>query len=272
MIKKWREFSVAVRRQETPFYACLYKIAKKVTGASFPVVKPLHSFLYNEWALRTNLWHEFWRIFYYEPIFKSQCLHVGSGFKMHYSGNGTTRIHGDLQIYIGSNVTIFDKTTFAGLKVLDKPELHIGNNTYIAPNVIFYVGKKISIGSHCMIGCNLVADNPGHPFDDVLARMQSGGGSPTPESIRPINIGDFCQLTLETVVYPGTTIGDGVVARYGTHLNKTIPPFCLVGGNPWKIIKKLPIPDELRSIVGDERFESYLEVHKTIDAGCNRSS
>lgn len=269
-MKNFREISVAVRRQETPFYACLYKIAKKISGASFPVLKPLHSFFYNEWALRTRLWHEFWRIIYYEPIFKSQCVHVGSGFKMHYAGNGTTRIHGNLQIHIGSNVTIFDRTTFIGLKVLDTPGLHIGNNTYIGPNVVFSVGNKISIGNHCLVGCNLITDNPGHPFDDVLARLQSGGGSPPAHTIRPTTIGDFCWLASETVVYPGTIIGDGVVARYGTHLNRTIPPFCFVGGNPWNILKKLPIPDELRSIVGDERFESYLEAHKTIDIGDNR--
>lgn len=264
-MKSFSQFKLAIRRRETPFYAFLYDSAKKLKSLSVPVVPGVHSFLYNEWDIRTRLWHEFWRILYYEPIFKSQCVSVGSNFKMEYSGNGTTRILGNLNIYLGSNVTIFDKTAFVGLKVFENPELHIGDNCYISPNVQIMVGKKVSIGNYSMIGSRLIADNQGHPFDDVMARMQSGGGSPSPETIRPIQIGDFCQLTLETVVYPGTTIGDGVVATFGTHLRKTVPPFCLVGGNPWKILRKLTIPKELKGIVGDERFESYLEAHKNIN-------
>jgi len=261
---RWRNFSAKIRRRESPFYDALYSIAKKIYGVSFPVHKSVHGFLYDEWALRTGLWHEFWRVIYYEPIFKSQCQEVGPGFRMEYAGNGTTRIHGNLKIYLGSNVTIFDNISFVGLKVFDNPEIFIGDNCYISPNVHFFVGRQVTIGNFSIIGSRLIADNQGHPFDDVIARMQSGCGSPRPETFRPIKIGDFCFLTMETVVYPGTTIGDGVVATYGTHLCKFVPPFCLVGGNPWKIIRKLPIPDELRDIVGDERYRGWKEQQDSV--------
>jgi acetyltransferase-like isoleucine patch superfamily enzyme len=264
-MKNFAQFKLAIRNRETSFYAFLYEIAKKIKSLSVPVVPKVHSFLYNEWDIRTRLWHEFWRIIYYEPIFKSQCVTVGSNFKMEYAGNGTTRVLGCLNMYFGSNVTIFDNTMLIGQKVFDHPELYIGDNTYIGPRVSINVAKKVLIGRNCMITSLIITDNPGHPVDNVISRLKSGGGSPHPDSIRPVSIGDFCFLALNSVVYPGTTVGDGVVARIGTHLSKSVPPFCLVGGNPWKIIKKLPIPEELRSIVGDERFESYLEVHKNIN-------
>lgn len=267
MALSWRELSAKIRRRESPFYERLYALGKVVRGLSFPMNKTLHGFLYHEWALRTRLWHEFWRVTYYEPMFKSQCVSVGPRFRMEYAGNGTTRIFGNLQIFIGSDVTMFDNVSLVGLKVLDRPELHIGDHCYIAPNVRIMVGKKVTIGSYSMVGCRLIADNQGHPFDDVLARMQSGGGSPRPETIRPVTIGDFCQLTLDSVVYPGTIVGDGVVAKLGAHLNRNVPPFCLVSGNPWKVDKKLPIPEELKEIVGSERYESYLEAHRAIDLG-----
>jgi acetyltransferase-like isoleucine patch superfamily enzyme len=267
MALSWREFSAKIRRRETPFYARLYSAAKAIRGVSFPMNKTVHGLLYREWVLRTTLWHEFWRVAYYEPMFKSQCVTVGHNFRMNYAGNGSTRIGGDLQVHIGSNVTIFDNVAFVGLKVLDKPELHIGDNTYIGPDVKIRVGKKVTIGNYCLIGSRFIADNPGHPFDDVLARMESGGGSPRPETIRPVVIGDFCQFTLGTAVYPGANIGDGVVAKLGTHLSRTVPPFCLVSGNPWTVEKKLPIPEELRDIVGQERFESYFEAHRDVDRG-----
>lgn len=259
-----RKINLRIRRRETPFYDRLYELAKTVRSFSFPVWRPLHSMLYLEWCARTNLWHNFWRIVYYEPMFKSQCVSVGKKFRMEYAGNGCAKIFGDLRVSLGSNVCIFDNTQFVGLKVFDSPELVVGDNTYLGPAVLFYVGKRISVGSYCMITSKIITDNPGHPIDNVLGRMQSGGGSPIAESIRPITIGDFCFLPLETVIYPGVTIGDGVVARIGTHINRDVPPFCQVEGNPMRIKKKLPIPSELAIVVGEERFKSYFESQKNV--------
>lgn len=263
MNKYWREFSVSVRRRETPFYDRVYRLGKWVRGLSFPCIKPVHSFLYWEWAARTTLWHNFLRIVYYEPMFKSQCVSIGPGFRMEYAGNGTTRVFGDLQIYIGSNVTIFDNTTFIGLKVLDKPKIHIGDNTYLGPAVRLSVGQEITIGKNCAIGSILITDNPGHPTN-IISRLESGSGSPAPGDIRPVKIGDFCWLPMDTYVYPGVTIGDGVVALAGTHVNKDVPPFCQIAGQPMRIIRKLPIAPEIIDLVGKERYESYLKAHENL--------
>ncbi len=265
MNRTWKEFSVAVRRRDTPFYDRLYRIGKWIRNPPMPCISPLHSLLYWEWSFRTSLWHNFWRIVYYEPIFKSQCRSVGPGFRMEYAGNGTTRIEGDLQLYLGSNVTIFDNTCLVGLKVFDKPELHIGDNTYIAPNVHLFVGREITIGSKCMVGSTIITDNPGHSVNNPMFRLEDSGGSPTADTIRPVHIGDFCMIAIGTYIYPGVTIGDGVVARLGTHITHSIPPFCLVAGNPGKIIRKLPIPRELIEVVGKERFESYIASHEGLD-------
>ena len=127
------------------------------------------------------------------------------------------------------------------------------------------VGKRITVGSHCIITSRIITDNPGHPIDDVLARMTSGGGSPAPETIKPIVIGDFCFLPLDTVIYPGVTIGDGVVARVGTHINRDVPPFCQIAGNPMRIIRKLPIPEQLKDIVGEDRFNYDLKSHEMLE-------
>ncbi|MDA8087016.1 MAG: hypothetical protein M0Z75_09995, partial [Nitrospiraceae bacterium] len=102
---------------------------------------------------------------------------------------------------------------------------------------------------------------------DILSRLKSSGGSPASEEIRPVHIGDFCFLPLDTVVYPGVTVGDGVIARLGAHLNKSVPPFCLVAGNPARVIKKLPIPPEIERIVGSERYLNYLKEHENLKIG-----
>ncbi len=264
-MKPWREFSVSVRRGEGPFYAFLYRVASRIRSLAIPTIRPLHHLLYCEWTLRTTLWHNFWRIVYYEPMFRSQCISVGPGFRMPYGGNGIARIEGDLSLYLGSGVTVFDNAHLAGLKVFDKPELHIGDRTYIGPHVSFGVGKKITVGRNCLITSRLITDNPGHSTKDTLRRLDRGGGIPSAEDVRPVCIGDFCFLALNTVVYPGVTVGDGVVARVGTHLNRDIPPFVVVGGNPARIVRKLPIPPQMAEIVGRDRYESYVKAHKQIE-------
>lgn len=258
------KLKLRIKRQETPFYAFLYRLAKLFIRISVPYNKTVHTFLYNEWCARTVAWHCFWRIIYYEPMFKSQCISVGKNFLMEYAGNGSAKVSGNLLLTIGDNVTIFDNTRFVGLGVVDKPELKIGDNTYIGPLVRLMVGKRITIGRNCLITSKIITDNPGHPIDDVLARMSSGGGSPSLNTIRPITIGDFCFLPLDTVVYPGVTVGDGVVARVATHISKDVPPFCQVAGNPMQIIRKLPIPVELKEIVGEKRYNAYLKAHETL--------
>ena len=112
-----RPLGVRIRRGDTPVCRFLYKIGKSVLQFQIPVWRPFHSLLYAEWCMRRSLWHNFWRVLYYEPMFKSQCKTVGKNFVMEYAGNGSTRIFGDLQVSFGNNVQIFDKTQFVGLKI-----------------------------------------------------------------------------------------------------------------------------------------------------------
>ena len=258
------EFTLKVRRHETMPYTTIYAVLYFFLGMEMPVCKPLHSFLYHARTFRKNIWHEFLRILYYEPMFKSQCQSVGKGFKMLYAGNGCTHIYGNVSITLGNNVTMFDKTVFCGLKVNTQPIIDVGSNTYLGPTLRILAGKRISIGSYGLIAGDLITDNPGHPINDCIARMAPGGGSPSPVDIRPVIIGDFCFLPGSTVVYPGVTVGDGVVANVGTHIIKDVPPFCRIGGNPGVIIRKLPIPAEIRNVVGETRYQSYLKAHELL--------
>ncbi len=263
-MRSWAEFKVAIRKRETPFHAFLYDVAKALFGISVPVVPGLHAFLYNEWATRTSTWHNFWRVVYYEPMFKSQCAHVGKGFRMWYAGNGTTRILGKLAIHLDDDVSIFDNVSFVGLTVCENPELHIGEGTYIAPRVRFMVAKSVRIGRHSLVGCHMIFDNSGHPITDARARMMRGGGHPSVKGVKPVTIGDLCFLGEGSYVYPGTTVGDGVVAKVGTHVMGDIPPFCLIEGNPCRIVGKLPINDDLAEVFGPERVEAWRAAQASV--------
>ncbi len=253
------KFSLAIRRRETPFYDRLYRIAKAIHSFNIPYSKGFHNFLYKEWAARTVSWHAFWRVFYYEPMFKSQCRKVGKGFRLEYAGNGICRILGNLQIFIGDNVTIFDNLSLAATRVYDEPELHIGSDTYVGPQCSFNVAKKIHIGSNTVLGsATFFTDNPGHP-NNPFDRLVSGGGLPEKERIKPVHIGDYCFFGRKCMVYPGTHVSDGVVVRSKATLSGYFPPFASVGGTPCKVSKLMYIPEKMRDIVGEEKYKSWIE-------------
>lgn len=255
----WRNFSVKVRRRETPVYDLLYRVARRIRNISMPVIPGIHSFLYQEWATRTLAWHNFWRIVYYEPMFKSQCRQVGSGFKLWYAGNGICRILGNLHISLGDNVTMYDNIGLVGQRVFDNPEFIVGNNSYIGPRTRFLVARSIRIGTYSNIGGEtLMTDNPGHP-SDAKKRCVPGLGQPSPASVHPIVIGDFCHIATGCCVYPGTVVGDGVMAKLHTHIKGTIPSFALISGNPCRVERLLPIPEGLRDMVSEERFAAWQE-------------
>ncbi len=258
-MEAWKRFKLAVKRKETPFYAALHDIARAVMGISMPVIPVFHSALYSEWAARTSLWHDFWRIFYYEPMFKSQCRAVGKDFKMWYGGNGVTRILGNLEIYLGDNVRTFDNISLCGVRIFDKPELKVGNNVYLGPSSRFMIAKEVSIGDNTIIGSrNMIVDNPGHP-SDAWERLARSGGLPSPESVKPVSIGAFCFFGADCYIYPGAQVGDGVVSQVGTHIKGNIPPFVTIAGNPCRVIKALDIPERLEELAGKDRFAAWHE-------------
>lgn len=255
----------AIKEQKTPLTRCLYKLAMAVRGINMPVIKPFHGFLYKEWVGRRSLWHNFWRVFYYEPMFKSQLKEVGPGFRMEYAGNGSATLTGELEVYFGNYIRMFDNTFLQGVRVGGKSVLRVGDNTYLSPLLRIMVADRVEIGQWCIVAAKFISDNSGHPVTDVMGRMTSGGGLPSLDSVRPVTIGDFCFLGNQSVIYPGTTVGDGVVVQIGAHVKGKVPPFTLVGGNPMRIIGKLPIPEEIREIVGEERYQGYLKAHEELE-------
>ena len=44
-------------------------------------------------------------------------------------------------------------------------------------------------------------------------------------------IGDY------TTIMPGVKIGDGVIIATNSHVVKDVPAYCIVGGNPAKVIR-----------------------------------
>lgn len=242
-----------IRRRETPFYDRLFRIAKWMRTFRIPVIRPIHGTLYYLHLTIRSLWNSFWRVFYYEPLFRTRCRKVGERLMLF---GGIPVIDGNLQITLGDDCDVYGKSTFASTRVYDEPELIVGNQTHLGYGLTISVGQRVEIGNHVLIsgGCFL-ADNDGHPYD-YKARRKETHQPVTKEQIQPIKIEDDCWIGSQCIILKGVTLGQGSIVGSNSLVSKSVPPFCIVGGVPAKIIKELPIPDELAHL--RERREREL--------------
>ena len=113
-------------------------------------------------------------------------------------------------------------------------EITIGAHTRIHGTCI-HACRKVTVGANCLIGANTqIFDANGHElcFPDVQRRAES---TARPE---PLIIEDHVWIGANCLILPGVRIGRGSVIAAGSVVVKDVPPFCIAGGNPAKVIKQ----------------------------------
>lgn len=60
-------------------------------------------------------------------------------------------------------------------------------------------------------------------------------------SVGPVTIGDNVWIGDKASIMPGVTIEKGCIVAANAVVTKDVPPYCIVGGIPAKIIKYLDI-------------------------------
>jgi acetyltransferase-like isoleucine patch superfamily enzyme len=174
------------------------------------------------------------RFCWYEPLFRGQCESVGKSFRMerlpYISGRG--------RILIGDHVRLSGKSTVIFSNRLHaRPELLIGDDTFIGHDCALGIGSTLSIGRHCLIAGGVrLFDFDGHPLDAARRRAKE----PTPpEGVRPITLGDDVWIGAGAQVLKGVTIGPRSVVGAGAVVTKDVQADVVVAGNPAQIVKRL---------------------------------
>jgi len=113
--------------------------------------------------------------------------------------------------------------------------IEIGEKTIINNNsVIISDGRRIIIGSECLIGCNLqILDSN---FHDLRPEMRFGGKDIKKDDVL---IGKNIFIGNNVTVLKGVTIGNNAVIANGSVVVKSVPENSVVGGNPAKVINYL---------------------------------
>ncbi len=174
------------------------------------------------------------------------------GKKVFFGRNITIRV--PKQIYLGSNLIIDDNAVLDAkgdpeisfLRCGDEVEISrntimsckdgsitIGSFVSIGRNVLMSSGKKITIGDNCNIG----------PFTSILA---SGHGWDDPEKpamlqnrgIKPIEIENNVWIGAHVTVMDGVKIGEKSIISVGSVVANDIPPYCIAGGVPARVISR----------------------------------
>ncbi|AXY02632.1 sugar O-acetyltransferase [Vibrio alfacsensis] len=110
--------------------------------------------------------------------------------------------------------------------------IEIGEQTFINMNVVMLDGAKITIGSHVLIGPSVQFYTASHSLD-YRSRLK------WETFCKPITIEDSVWIGGNSVINQGVTIGARSVIAANSVVNSDVPPDCLYGGTPAKLIRRL---------------------------------
>ena len=109
----------------------------------------------------------------------------------------------------------------------------------------------IDIGDYALISWNvLIMDSYRLPFDPNQRRCALQAASH--RSIRrlagdvparPVRIGRNAWIGFDVCILPGVTIGEGSVVGARSVVTEDVPPYCVVAGNPARLIRRLEIEE-----------------------------
>ncbi len=109
--------------------------------------------------------------------------------------------------------------------------ISIGNNSDLGTNC--YVVGEVNIGNNVAMAFNAFITSMNRDFLNTDKLILAAGNRP----IDPVTIKDDVLLLGQCIILPGVTIGEHVVVGAGAVVSKDVPPWCVVAGNPARVVK-----------------------------------
>ncbi|KAF9911857.1 Maltose acetyltransferase [Lobosporangium transversale] len=131
----------------------------------------------------------------------------------------------------------------------------LGKNVYMNFNCTILDCGKVTIGDNVFFAPNVQVFCAAHPVNPLIRSKGIEFGM-------PITIGNDVWIGGGAIICPGVTIGDGVTVGAGSVVTKNVPPYCVVAGNPAKILKVLSKEEVERE---DREFEALKAQGKAFE-------
>lgn len=121
-----------------------------------------------------------------------------------------------------------------------------GDDLFVNFDCIFMDVAPIKIGNGVMFGPRVTIATPVHPLlaDERIIQDYPDGRHDL-EYAKPVTIGDKVWVASNVTICGGVTIGEGSVIAAGSVVTRDIPPNCLAGGVPCKVIRHIDEQDRL---------------------------
>ena len=134
-------------------------------------------------------------------------------------------------------------------KIMSPDNIFVGKNSkvgldngcYIQGNGLLYIGNYVRVTSNC----GILSSN--HDVYDHRKSIKK-------ETI----IGDHSWIGMNSVIMPGVILGERTIVGSGSVVTKSFPDgFCIIGGNPAKLIKELD-RDKVVLSTSDKEFYGFV--------------
>ena len=224
-----------IRRAETPFYRTIRDTAKRAQSSTLPLPRFVHPllrlmFLFQQGSRRSAAF--LFSYFIREPLFRGRCESVGKRFRL----SRMPFVIGHAKIYLGDNVNFFGKVDVYSGRMFDEPKLILKDRVDIGHNVVFVVNKEIVIEEDVNVASGVrFMDSDAHPRD-TLERIADL--PPRLEEIKPVRICRNAWIGQNSFILKGVTVGEGAIVGVNSVVVTDIPAYCVVMGNPARVVLK----------------------------------
>src|SRR3989338_6605801 len=112
----------------------------------------------------------------------------------------------------------------------------IGKNCHFCPYVqidlvyphLVTIGDNVTLGSNTMIFVHM------NPTANLFLKQGE-----YPRKVEPVNIKSEAVLTPGSIVMAGITVGENSIVSPGSVVTQDVPDYCVVVGNPARVVKKI---------------------------------
>lgn len=112
--------------------------------------------------------------------------------------------------------------------------IHVGENFYANFGCVILDVATVTFGDNCLLAPQVGIYTATHPINPIERNQGL-------ELAKPITIGDNCWIGGHAVINPGVTLGNNVVVGSGAVVTKSFGDNVIIGGNPAKVIKTIPM-------------------------------
>jgi acetyltransferase-like isoleucine patch superfamily enzyme len=118
---------------------------------------------------------------------------------------------------------------------------------------------ELYIGDYTQIAANVGIITANHDTQDNRQHV-----------VEKVKIGKYCWLGMGSIILPGVELGDFTVVGAGSIVTRSFPEgYCVVGGNPARLIRKLDPKEcirhrslhEYNGYIRSDRFEDFRKKH-----------